>query len=166
MKLNLGAGNSHLPGWTSVDADPNSGADIICDITDLDFIPDGSCQEILCCHALEHLYRPQVLPTLRLWFRKLHPGGKLTLYLPDVRTFWAKFLAGKMPEKRLLDVTYGVQGEANPFAVHKTAFWPERIRALLLGSGFQSSIVIKPRYDTEFGIAAIKPPSKEVSKPC
>jgi len=153
MKLNLGAGHVQLPGWTSVDVNPASGAQIIDDITVLQSIPDGSCDELLCCHAL----RPQVLPTLRLWFKKLKPGGKLTLYIPDVRTFWNKFLHGEMPEKRLLDVTYGVQGGPNPWAVHKNAFWPERITMLLRGSGFQGITSIPPRYDTEFGVEAVKP---------
>ena len=158
MKLNLGSGSSKIEGYTSVDINPKSGADIIDDIATLCTIPDGSCDEILCSHALEHLYRPQILGTLRIWCAKLKPGGRLTLYLPDVRTFWTKFLAGQMPEKRLLDVTYGVQSGENPWAVHKTAFWPERITMLLRGSGFQSIAAIPQRYDTEFGITAVKPP--------
>ncbi|MCK4624307.1 MAG: hypothetical protein KAV00_03280 [Phycisphaerae bacterium] len=158
MKLNLGAGHSQLDGWTSVDIDPASGAQVIDDIAVLSSIPDGSCREIMCCHALEHIYRPQVLPTLRIWCTKLKPGGKLTLYLPDVRKFWQKYLSGHMGEKRLLDVTYGVQGGDNPWAVHKTAFWPERITMLLQGSGFQSVGPIPPRFDTEFGVTAVKPP--------
>jgi hypothetical protein len=157
MKLNLGAGHERKLGWTSVDIDSSSGADILDDITILSGIPDGSCEEIRCCHVLEHLYRFQVLPALRLWFSKLKPGGKLTLYIPDVRKFWQKYLSGHMEEKRLFDVTYGVQGEKNPWELHKTAFWPERITLLLYGSGFRAIASIPPRFDTEFAITAVKP---------
>lgn len=157
MNLSLGSSHEREEGWTTLDVDPRSGADIIEDMTELKTIPDESCDEILACHSLEHVYHFQVIPTLELWYRKLKKGGKITLYLPDVMQFWSLFLAGKITHDRVLHVTYGVQDEVNSFAVHKTAFWPELLREALKEVGFIRMTDIRPRYDTEFGITAIKP---------
>lgn len=46
----------------------------------LDAYPDSSLDFIFSSHCLEHLDRWQV--ALRLWIRKLKPGGTLFLYLP------------------------------------------------------------------------------------
>lgn len=157
MNLSVGAGPEHDEGWTTLDINPESGADIIDDMSVLSTIPDLSCDQILACHSIEHVYHFQVLPTLELWFRKLKPGGKLTLYVPDVRKFWSLFLQGQMHPARLLAVTYGVQNEVNPWAVHKTALWPELLRETLKELGFIRPTLIRPRYDTEFAMTAIKP---------
>ena len=158
MKLDLGAGSTKEPGWTTIDLDPKTKPDTLGDITHLTTIPDNSCEAIRCIHSLEHVYEPLILPTLKLWYLKLKPNGLLILYLPDVRKDWKRFLTTNQGEERLLTITYGKQYNSNPLAVHKTAFWPERIRCLLLAAGFSSTSPLPPRYDTEFGIQAIKPP--------
>jgi hypothetical protein len=162
MKLNIGAGHEKMEGWKSLDINPASGADFIDDMTELTTIADGSCDEILSCHSLEHLYHFQVYPTLYLWMMKLRRGGKITLYLPDPRKFWMLFLRGEMEVHRLLAVTYGVQTEINPWEVHKTCFWPETLRQLMGEIGFIQITDIRPRYDTEFGMTALRPHGFEV----
>ena len=157
MNLSLGAGQDRQDGWTTLDVDPTSGADLIEDMTTLESIQDASCDQILSCHSLEHVYHFQVIPTLQLWFAKLKPGGKITFYLPDPRSFWSLFLQGQMHPARVLAVTYGVQNTQNPWDIHKTAFWPELLRETLKEIGFVRITDIKPRYDTEFGMTALKP---------
>jgi len=46
----------------------------------LDAFPDGSLDFVFSSHCLEHLRDWEV--ALRLWIRKLKPGGRLFLYLP------------------------------------------------------------------------------------
>jgi predicted SAM-dependent methyltransferase len=157
MKLDLGAGLEKQEGWTTLDINPDSGADLIEDATCLGSIPSGSCSHIRAVHLIEHLYHFQVAPTLQLWFSKLDSGGVLTLYIPDVRTEMERFLLQDRNPDRFFAIVYGKQWSPDPHAVHKTAFWPERIQELLTQAGFRHIRRIPPRYDTEFGITARKP---------
>lgn len=157
MKLDLGAGLEKEHGWTTLDLNPHTGADIIEDATSLLSIPDGSCTEIRAVHLIEHLYHFQVIPALQLWNRKLASGGLLTLYIPDVRTEIERFLLHDTNPDRFFAILYGKQWSPDPHAIHKTAFWPERIEELLILTRFDCIHHIPPRYDTEFGITARKP---------
>jgi len=55
----------------------------------IDDIPDKNFDIVLCCHVLEHLDDP--LETLRIFKRKLKPGGKLILVVPRERHAPASF---------------------------------------------------------------------------
>lgn len=157
MKLDIGAGTEREPGWTTLDVNPKSGADLIDDATVLATIPDQSCEHIRAVHMIEHLYHFQVLPTLALWHRKLKSGGRLTLYIPDVRTEMERFLLRDTHAERFFNIVYGKQWSNDPAAIHKTAFWPERIEELLLCAHFDHVQAIPPRYDTEFAVTAHRP---------
>lgn len=72
--LDIGADRWPFPGATPVYNEPQRNA------YRLDDIPDASQDYIHSSHCLEHLERwPDAL---RLWIRKLRPGGHLFLYLP------------------------------------------------------------------------------------
>lgn len=157
MKLDLGAGLEKEEGWTTLDLNPDTHADLIEDATSLLSIPDRSCTELRAVHLIEHLYHFQVVPTLELWLRKLAPGGILTLYIPDVRTEMERFLLQDTNPDRFFAIMYGKQWSPDPHAIHKTAFWPERIEDLLYQAGFHDVVFLNPRYDTEFGVRARKP---------
>lgn len=159
MKLDIGAGLDRNSDWTTLDIDPKANPDLLDDATILGTIPDQSCDEIRAVHLIEHLYHFQVPPTLRLWFRKLKPQGILTLYIPDVWTEMERFLLYDDNPDRFFAIVYGKQWSENPAALHKTAFWPERIQDLLIEAGFCDIRSLHPRYDTEFAIRA-KTPTK------
>ena len=72
--LDIGASRWPFPGAVPVQNDPDQNAH------KLDKFPDGSQDFVFSSHCLEHLDDWQ--GALRLWVRKIRPGGRLFLYLP------------------------------------------------------------------------------------
>ncbi len=76
MKLNLGCGRTRFPGFLNAD---RYGGEIACDAQALPF-PDGTFQEVLMVHALEHV--PDLGKAVREIHRVLRRGGLFTVIVP------------------------------------------------------------------------------------
>ena len=78
MNLNLGSGADKLPGWTSVDMNPEYTPDVVHDLreTPLPF-DDASADLVYMEMALSQLYLSQGIALLRDCFRLMRPGGTL-----------------------------------------------------------------------------------------
>lgn len=83
MKLHLGCGKRHIPGFIHIDAVDYPHVDHVSSIDCLSFIQDGSVDLIYNCHVLEHFKRRDVARVLREWHRVLKPGGVLRISVPD-----------------------------------------------------------------------------------
>lgn len=82
MKINLGAGCDHRPGYIAVDRyDWDGNIDIICDF-EKEPLPfcDNSQDEVYCAHVFEHLSNP--MDVIKECFRILKPGGLLHIVVP------------------------------------------------------------------------------------
>ncbi|MBC7397835.1 MAG: hypothetical protein H7333_10375, partial [Bdellovibrionales bacterium] len=83
LKLNLGAGSEHYPGYIKVDwAGPQHVFD---DIVTLKKVSNESVDEIYCNHVMEHVPPELIGPMLKRWREVLKPGGKLLLRMPDAK---------------------------------------------------------------------------------
>lgn len=82
LRLNLGAGNKILAGYTSVDL--AGYPDIVSDVRKLGVIEDETADEVMAIHLFEHIAFPDIPATLAEWKRVLKPGGLLVLELPDL----------------------------------------------------------------------------------
>ncbi|MEO1766440.1 class I SAM-dependent methyltransferase [Thiobacter aerophilum] len=83
MKLHLGCGKRHIPGFVHIDAIDYPHVDHVATIDNLSFIADNSVDLIYNCHVLEHFKRRDVGRVLREWHRVLKPGGMLRISVPD-----------------------------------------------------------------------------------
>jgi predicted SAM-dependent methyltransferase len=83
MKLHLGCGKRHIPGFIHIDAVDYPHVDHVATIDNLSFIPDNSVDLIYNCHVLEHFKRKDVERVLREWYRVIKPGGILRISVPD-----------------------------------------------------------------------------------
>lgn len=83
MKLHLGCGKRHIPGFVHIDAVDYPHIDHVASIDNLSFIQNGSVDLIYNCHVLEHFKRRDVERVLREWHRVLKPGGVLRISVPD-----------------------------------------------------------------------------------
>lgn len=83
MKLHLGCGKRHIPGFIHIDAIDFPHVDHVTSIDNLSFIADASVDLIYNCHVLEHFKRREVQKVLAEWNRVLKPGGTLRISVPD-----------------------------------------------------------------------------------
>lgn len=91
LKLHVGCGQGHLPGWVNIDVHPAPLA-----LNVLAGLPfgDGSASHVFVSHLLEHLYFPRdVQPFLAELRRVLAPGGRVRIVVPDVEQCIAAYAA-------------------------------------------------------------------------
>jgi predicted SAM-dependent methyltransferase len=83
MKLHLGCGKRHIPGFIHIDAIDYPHVDHVAAIDSLSFVQDATVDLIYNCHVLEHFKRRDVGRVLQEWFRILKPLGILRISVPD-----------------------------------------------------------------------------------
>jgi GT2 family glycosyltransferase/2-polyprenyl-3-methyl-5-hydroxy-6-metoxy-1,4-benzoquinol methylase/spore maturation protein CgeB len=134
VRLNLGCGEDHRPGYINVDAYVPT-ADLQMDIFDLQ-MDDGVVDEIYSSHMLEHLGKAQVPQVLSEWRRVLKPGGTLRLNLPDLQWCMQQWLRTSEEHRWgwALDTIYGLQTHAGEY--HKTGFTADRAERIVEAAGF------------------------------
>lgn len=82
MKLHLGCGKKHWPGFINVDLPGHwKPPDLACDIRQLPYPPE-SVEEIVAIHVLEHLVRADAEKAIAHWAGLLRQGGRLILEVP------------------------------------------------------------------------------------
>jgi hypothetical protein len=93
IKLNLGCGDTHYPGYINMDlyGDP----DIKGDMRLLPY-ENETIDRINAQHILEHIPYAQFIPTLKEWYRVLKVDGILDIGIPDIELCCKNFLS--MPE--------------------------------------------------------------------
>jgi SAM-dependent methyltransferase len=93
LKLNLGCGSKHWPGFVNIDGISNNRSvpDLLHDLNKPLPYDDGSVDEIHAIHLIEHFYRWEVPGILADWTRALKPGGLLVLECPSLERVLAAF---------------------------------------------------------------------------
>ncbi len=96
VKIQIGAGNTRLAGFTNVDIRPLETTDVIGHAGNLSRIPNDSV-EVLYSHAVfEHLFVAHHLPVLREWKRVVTAEGWIVMIgLPDFRIIAELYLRGE-----------------------------------------------------------------------
>lgn len=88
MKINAGCGDDARIGYLNIDIDPqykNNPNITIADARDLDKlnIADGSVDEIVAIHLIQHFTIDEWPTILQNWIKKLAPGGKIWIQTFD-----------------------------------------------------------------------------------
>lgn len=87
-------------GWTTLDAHPKSGADIVSSVPPLPAaVTDQTWDEIEMIHVLEHFYYWEAQTLLGQIHACLAPGGKLVIECPNIE-YAARVLLGQEPRPR------------------------------------------------------------------
>jgi SAM-dependent methyltransferase len=82
LKLHLGCGRAHIPGWINVDVFP---APLAMNLLWKAPFAAGAARYVFVSHALEHLFYPRdVTAFLSEVLRLLAPGGVVRLVVPDI----------------------------------------------------------------------------------
>ena len=159
MKLNLGSGRNSLNGYINIDIEPLVGADLVWDAQT--FLPydDGTIDEILVYHLLEHFEVNRLKPILRHWRRLLKPGGTLIIESPDFAKLFPFLLEKVESDEKDWDwVSWAIYaGEKHGHRCALTAGWVKQ----LLGSGW-SIVEEAPTRDTGFPAFRLKCVKQEI----
>jgi len=123
LKLNIGSGETELPGFTNIDRRDGKEA------YPLEYETD-SVDEIRASHILEHFSFREAISVLEEWVRVLKPGGLIRIAVPDVD----KCL--KSNHKNRLFYLMGGQTDENDF--HKSAWDENRLRSYMELAGLGS----------------------------
>lgn len=144
-RLNLGCGSKILDGYVNVDVAPSRNGkapDVQCDITQRLPFDEGSVDEVLTIHVVEHLWRWEVVDILKEWTRVLKPGGKMVVECPNLKTACEMFLkdvrnsagAGRESQKTMW-VLYGDPGWKDPLMCHRWGYTPASLMAVMSEAG-------------------------------
>jgi len=136
MKLHLGCGKRHIPGFVHVDQVAFPHVDHVQDIADLRNFADGSAALIYACQVIAYFDREQVVPVLREWKRVLAPGGVLRLSVPNFAVLCKLYQTG-LGLDWFLGTLYGrIPDGQGGHVYHRTTYDEPSLRALLEGLGF------------------------------
>lgn len=165
-RLLLGSGDWHWPGWTTVDADPASGADFIGAIPPL---PAAVCAErwdtIMAVHFIEHIPPWQAEALIRACYSILAPYGVLILEQPDI-CYAARALLGLVtppegaqPGQFDMWALYGNPHPRNEWMLHRWGYTRDSMTALLKTCGFTEVEIKEAQYHhpvRDFRVEAVK----------
>jgi predicted SAM-dependent methyltransferase len=125
VKLNLGAGEQELEGFTAIDISAGESA------YPLPQYADGSVAEIRASHILEHFSYRETLKVLREWVRVLKEGGRLRLAVPDFDYIIRQYEEGSTEPFE----GYLMGGHADNRDVHLAIFNDQKLRELMSLAG-------------------------------
>lgn len=97
MKLHLGCGSIHLPGWINIDMEAPE-ADMHLDLRNPLPFESASVDCVYSEHFIEHVDRDEAVKLLKEVQRVLKPGGVIRLVTPDLRFLCCTYLAGNLDE--------------------------------------------------------------------
>ena len=157
VRLNIGSGDKHWPGWVNCDA--YSDADIVTDCRKLPFLADYA-DEIQSIHFVEHVPRLDVDNMLADWHRVLKRGGKLVIEVPCLNKIAQNIVDGK-PDMRIKQLgIFGDPRDPKPGMMHAWCWTREELTEVVTQAGFADVRVAEPKFHMEardMRLEAVKP---------
>lgn len=118
LKLNLGSGSNKIDGFINIDLNPDNKPDLVANILEPLPYNDGSIDEIVLFHTIEHIQKRLHRKLFREMYRLLSPDGKFILSYPEFSNIARNWLENKFGEKDFWEATiYGRQLFAGDFHV-------------------------------------------------
>jgi predicted SAM-dependent methyltransferase len=136
IKIHLGCGKRHFPGFVHVDQVAFPHVDHVQDIRFLKNIPDGAASLLYACQVIEYFDREEVVGVLAEWRRVLAPGGVLRLSVPNFAMLVKLYQAGLRLDW-FLGTLYGrIPDGHGGWVYHRTTYDEPSLKELLEQNGF------------------------------
>lgn len=141
VRINVGCGRTKQTGYINVDVNPVANPDLVANGISIP-LPDECANEVMAIHVFEHFYRWEADDVLIEWRRLLKPSGLLVLELPNLEKCCRNICKGETkggadPNQLGLWGLYGDPRTRDPRMVHKWAWTPTTLGALLEENGFR-----------------------------
>jgi predicted SAM-dependent methyltransferase len=161
LRINLGCGRFHLPGFINVDQDESVKPDIVGDVLDLPY-GEETVDEIYAGHVLEHFDWVDGVRALRHWRSVLKTGGRISVSVPDFDVVASRYL--KNPDADALrDLNDTYVYSCRQKSPHKYAYSAALLKQVMAEAGFaelKRMPVDHPYFpeavDWQVGIEAVK----------
>ena len=152
-KLNLGCGiDVREEEYINIDIQPLPDIDLVADVMELHFIPDGSISYIVAQHLLEYIPRPRMVETLNEWKRMLSVDSVLEIRVTDIGLVTKQLYLNDQVSKEMglhnemvLSLLYGKQ--LDEYDTRYNGFTSEFLQGVLTGCGFKIIGVVHEDYD-------------------
>jgi SAM-dependent methyltransferase len=128
VRLNIGAGDVPIDGFTSVDRKNGQEAYPL-------GYADDSVDEIRASHILEHFGHSEVALVLQDWIRALKPGGRIRLSVPDFAVIAERYHRRLAPSKEIFGYVFGGQVDEDDF--HRSGYNETSLRSLMQWAGLE-----------------------------
>jgi len=142
--VDLGGEGHYQNGTVTVNINPESGSDIICDITARGqelhrYFPYGSVDMFTCIHTLEHLDPADVPESLLYWKSILKDGGRLLVIVPDLKQLWQDVMNEIVSEDVAIAITFrnNFNGKFEYWDTHKWGWTRKTLRRDMASCGFK-----------------------------
>jgi predicted SAM-dependent methyltransferase len=142
LRLNIGAGNKVLPGWTSVGLEDHH--QVKADIRKIP-LPDDCADEAQAIHVLEHLNRWDAPDALSEWLRVLKPGAMIGIELPELLRCCRAILKG-LPRQEGLQGLFGEWELRDEMMMHRHGWTEAELADELKKAGFVKVRFVRPHY--------------------
>lgn len=136
MKLHIGCGKRHIPGFVHIDQIAFPHVDYVQDVRDLKNFDDGSADLVYACQVITYFDRDEIPGVLDEWGRVLKSGGILRLSVPNFAVICKLYSSG-FDLEYFLGTLYGKIPNGEEFTFHKTTFDEPSMRQILEEAGFQ-----------------------------
>ena len=138
LKINIGSGCVHLPGYLRVDCDKSLSPDICCSVEELSaHIAPGTVDEARAYHIIEHI--SQGIPLFRslrqIWLC-LKPGGLLDIAVPDCAWAMRQFATDSIDLDEAEQIIMGSDNDATEYMLHRTMFDIRKLTRYLHITGY------------------------------
>ena len=157
VKLNIGCGDKHWPGFVNVDA--HGEPDVLTDCRRLPFDPDYA-DEIHAIHFVEHIPRIEVENMLMDWHRVLKPGGRIAIEVPCLDKIAANIVAGEKNMRMTVLGLFGDPRDPRPGMMHAWCYSKAELKDILIKCGFDRVEDVHPKFHhaaRDMRLEAIKP---------
>ena len=139
VRLNLFSGEKR-EGYVNIDINPDTKPDIVANVVCLNMYADGTVDEVVCSHGLEHLFPHELVKAVKEIHRVLKPSGKAYFSCPNIHWVYEDLKSNVMENGK--NVNWGFYDNAiygNKRWVgdeHKSHFYPLSLKELLVYVGF------------------------------
>lgn len=138
LKLHY-AGTTPKEGWKIVNSQPGVAVDYVCDLRDLSYFADASCEVFYASHVLQHYRQIEILSILQGIRRILIPNGQLFLSVPDFETLCKLYASPQLDKNARIHVMrmiFGGQQTEQDF--NQTGLSQESLSEYLVAAGFEA----------------------------